>query len=482
LEETTVELEQQLRVALAPCSSGTAVRVAVLARLSASQGRGRLHRLTPIGGMVALAAAAGMLAIYLGSGRALRSPAPAVAMPAATAANALAPADTTPVAVGTDAPVAVQSEEPLPRLLPPDHSAQETAIDLALQQAAERHPELVVGPDTDGLFSATLLIRADGTLVGSVVRLIPASKRGTAYRLAAEEMEVPFDASQSAGFRAKGALLPDGSALRAPVDLQLGVVSDSYDMARSEHQVLTAVRKQNADLVLPGTGAEQSLLTIFLSADGSIDRESLEHEAQLAPPPVALRPGEGDRTGQIARFLAQEVATRLSLHLDQIGVVGVASMEMARAGVQPDASGAQRRGADRDRLQILYAWPRQAGESAPVFGQFGPAGTAPATLEPKFNEAAALEILKREIPDAFLVDTDVAGTLGVFLNHQGELIRAERLPASRDGANNDFELVQQLAPGVKMGEGTRWNIKDETGTTAHVVFAWGEKPAPPAAN
>jgi len=43
--------------------------------------------------------------------------------------------------------------------------------------------------------------------------------------------------------------------------------------------------------------------------------------------------------------------------------------------------------------------------------------------------------------------------------------------------NDDFNFLQQLAPGVKMGDNTRWNIKDETGTNAHIVFAWAEKPA-----
>jgi hypothetical protein len=182
----------------------------------------------------------------------------------------------------------------------------------------------------------------------------------------------------------------------------------------------------------------------------------------------------------MAQYLAQEVATRLALDVHQVGLVGGFSIELARSGTVPDAAVTKRRDG-KGRLEIVYAWPRRAGESGPVFGQFGPGGKAPAALEPKFNEAAALAILRREIPDAFIVDTNVAGTLGVFLTHQGELIRAERLPVLPDGVNKDFELVLQLAPGVKMGEGTRWNIKDETGRNAHVLFAWGEKPAAPSA-
>jgi len=118
-------------------------------------------------------------------------------------------------------------------------------------------------------------------------------------------------------------------------------------------------------------------------------------EAQLEPLPFAGPADSTDQTGRVAQYLAQEVARRLALEVEQIGLVGASHIEWPRAAASTTPSGSESSETQRFGLQIIYAWPRRAGESAPVYGQFGPRGKARATLEPHFDEAAALAILKK---------------------------------------------------------------------------------------
>src|SRR5690606_17480420 len=186
------------------------------------QGGARLRRPTIVGGLVALAAAAGMLAAYFHNGRAPIAPSHGSELSSAPSPAASPVAEMTSAAAETVATLPAQNADAMPRILPPDYSAQETAIDAALQQAADIHPELVEGPEADGLFAATLLIRADRSLVHSVVRMIPAKDLHTPQDLHVDELAVPFEASQFPGYRKKGAVLPDGRSLRAETSLQLG--------------------------------------------------------------------------------------------------------------------------------------------------------------------------------------------------------------------------------------------------------------------
>jgi hypothetical protein len=101
----TVELEQQLRAALAPCSSGPAVRAAVLARVSAAAATApqratrRLNRTFIAGALVCAAAAAAVLLQNLSA----RWREPVVAAPLAhLAAPAASPGHTAPDASAVD--------------------------------------------------------------------------------------------------------------------------------------------------------------------------------------------------------------------------------------------------------------------------------------------------------------------------------------------------------------------------------------------
>jgi hypothetical protein len=464
-----------------------------------SRGRSGLRRLTVVGGAVVLAAAAAMLAVHIHERQVPQSPPAAATVPAATdlglAQAALPPEVATPVAVeaassavpARDAAVTVRSDESLPLLLPPDNSGPEMAVDLALQKVADSHPELV-GSEVEGFFTVTMLTRANGTLLNSDVRLVPPgpSAEELYRKFRAEQSQAIADAgNQQFTMRTRNAVLPDGRSLSAEVRLQLGVVSDNYDMTRSRAHVLAIVRQQHAELALPATGSETNRLTILLAEDGSIQREVVEKRNRNSLPqdlPAFPTQGsEADMANQLTEYLAQDIARSLAVSIDQIGQVGVAILEVGDFFVVVDESGNLQPKDNRRVLNIAYAWPRRDGESDPAFARAGPYATRGARLQSKFDEAAALTILKRKIPDAFIVKAEDAGAPALFLSHKGELIRAGRVRAPGGGEAMDHVLVQQLAPGVKLGASMGRDIEDGAGGRTRVIFGWEEDPASAAA-
>jgi hypothetical protein len=465
-----MDLEQQLRAALVPVSPGPQLRVAVNARLSA--GRSGRKSVRPwLSGVLLVAAAAAMFEAYR-----YRSSPPATVGVSETAAPkshapeapAAEPALRSPVA-DTLPPI-----KALPRLLPPDHSAADAFVDRALQKMADRHPELVTGPETDGLFAATAVVRTGGALVSSAVQLISSDLSATdangrnEFRdvRAAQAVQIPSEASKGSALRKQHSLLPDGRALRADVRVRIGVIPDNYDMARAPEVVIQAVRKAHADLasmMLPESGEEISQLTVFVSEGGSIQREFLErgtwenlrpHFAQ--PPGQETAPVTGDRLAQV---MARGIAKSLSLDINRIGMVGTTSIGEG----------------DRE-LRVLYAWQRRAGESAPAYGQYGPVGEGPRTLDPKLDEAAARAIIRHEIPDAYAITDLSAGTPAVLFTWQGEVMRSARLRAPPGRYPDHSMLVQQLALDTPVGYDMSWNLKDESGKEIYVMFAWEKTP------
>lgn len=459
-----------------------------------ARGRSAWRRLTVVGGVVVLAAAAAMLAIHFGEGRAPQSP-PVATVPAATdvalAPIAPQPEVTAPVVLdeaassavpAKDAAAAAQLDEALPLLLPPDNSGPERAVDLALQKVADTHPELV-GSEVEGIFTVTMLTRANGTLVSSDVRRIPPGPSAEEqYRKArAEQSQVIADAgSQQFTMRTRNAVLPDGRPLSAEVRLQLGVVSDNYDMTRSRARVLATVRQQHADLALPATGSETNRLTILLAEDGSIQREVVEKRNRDSqprnPPAIPMQGSAADMANQLTEYLAQDIARSLAVSTDQLGQVGFATLEVGDFHLVVDESGNFQPRDNRRVLSVAYAWSRRDGESDPAFARAGPFSTGGTILQSKFDEGAALTILKRKIPDAFIVKAEDAGTPALFLSHTGELIRAGRVRAPGGGEAPDQVLVQQLAPGVRLGASMGRDMEDGVGGSTRVIFAWEEQP------
>src|SRR5262249_33893455 len=147
--------------------------------------------------------------------------------------------------------------EPLPLLPAPVYSsdAQRNAlVDLALMRAAERHPELVEGPEIDDTYAVAVALREDGIVVTSAAKLRTREKlRDVAAEI---ERSLPRDGAGSNMGRPKGTLLPNGRALRANVMLRVDTLSMSYDVSRSNLRVRQILGNQYADQMLPIGGDE----------------------------------------------------------------------------------------------------------------------------------------------------------------------------------------------------------------------------------
>ncbi|HTQ35907.1 MAG TPA: hypothetical protein VMH77_02625 [Steroidobacteraceae bacterium] len=450
-----------------------------------ARGRPALRRLVLIGGVVALAAAAGVLALHEGDKRMpdhLRAPQPVLAT--APASGPASPqtheAAITPVSKPAAVPKApAEAESPLSAPLPllpvpvydrePQQNKLNKLVDLALEKAADQHPELVEGPDTDGTFAVGATIREDGTLLGSAVKL--ATRRDSRDVMAEIEQTVPNDGVIRTG-RAHPKLvpLPNGRKLRANVDsLSVAITANDYDITRSDARVLQILGDKYADLMQPAGGSEMNRLTVLLSDDGHIQREETDHFDPQSQNGRTLMRGDPNDVA----FLARTIADRLQIDVSQIGLMGLANLEQGSRVLLLDDNGQLHPDDRRRMLVVYYAWQRRAGETGPTFGQKGPSNTI--SMAPAFDNAAALQIIERLIPDAFTPGDPAAGEPTVVLTAKGELIRAGRVDYRKGGAA-DTILQEQLVPGVRTNSFMTTRLTNSRGETADVQFAWAMPP------
>jgi hypothetical protein len=438
-----------------------------------------LRRLTLVGGVIAIAAAAGMLAMHWsGTGTAEPVEASATLVPAKPVPPLIAPQMAPPAVsraeVAPPEPIAVTNAKPpapLPLVPVPvfDFTSNRVPPNLALQKLVERHPELVEGPPTGDVFYAAIALYEDGRVYTSMVR--PAPPTIESRDISAEvNRSVPKDGGNQLNttFR-KDTKLSDGRALRADVRARIVSMGDAYDTTRSSLRVLQAMGDKYRDLMLPGAGGIMNRLTLFMTDDGRIEREHVE---RVGPP--TGRTLMGSDANDIT-FLAESIAKPLGLDVAQIGLMGTTELEEGSLVMFVDASGNSRPDDQRRLLMVTYAWPRRAGETGPRWGQ---RMFTSAPQQPTVDPAAALAIVEREIPDAFRVKDPAAGTPTVVLTAKGELIKTGRVQM-RPGESSDKLIRDQLEPG--MGRLTSFmtvRVKNARGETADITFTWEEpKPA-----
>jgi hypothetical protein len=469
-----MELEQQLRAALAPCSSETGVRAAVLARLSAAASssssarlsRARsLRRLTLIGGFLALAAAAGALMWYWGhsSPAAAASVTTTVAEPVLTPIAAIAAPGISAKAAEAEASQLAPPMVNLPLVPPPSAPPPNVAqSSLALQIAVQRHPELVNGPQLDrtSTFFVSVAMRANGTVINSAAELAsPATSTEVEGRLA--RVLPVHEGEDLSTYFVKGQQLPDGSALRAQVFLRAALIPDNFDLARSDVRVREILGPKYDDLMTAVGSGESNLLTIFLADDGAILREKVE-QVTVQNGAVVLGLGTGER-------LEESIAAKLGLDVEQIGRAGTTGLEQGIPRMVVDQNGLKRVEGVRI-LSVHYAWARQMEEPAAVRTPQHAEGP-----QEDFDLAAALVVAEKLFPDAFSHSPPSLADLQptVVFSARGEVIRAGRVRI-RYGVESDSLLQEQLVPGVPTVL-HRWVLlTNKEGATARVGFAWAE--------
>lgn len=469
-----------------PMPAELAVRVRALATSPAhASGRRGVARLTVVGSLVALAAAAGVFALYSSLTRPQEPPAaaaimaaPAAGMPTNPEAVAAASGEEMPTVVNATPDVqptqAVKhANAPLPLVPAPvyNQTARVQVMDLALQKLVERHPELVTEPAPGNGFVAAIALHEDGRVLTSTVRPVTDASEGPGISTEVNQT-VPTDSGNqyNTTFR-KATRLPDGRTLRANVSARVIPLSNNYDAGRSDLRVLQAIGDRYNHLLLPAAGGLLNRLVLFMSEDGQIQREYVERVG-----PATGRTLIASSPDDVA-FLADSIAKPLGLDVRQIGQIGTAVVEKGSMVQMVGADGDFRPDDRRQMLMVTYAWPRRTGESGPRWGQSPAASQESPGAVP--DKAAALAIVEREIPDAFRIKDPAAGTPTVVLTARGELIRAGRIQL-RSGPIGDM-LRDELVPGVTTNSFSTIRVTNRKGESADVMFAW-EAPRQAAAD
>jgi hypothetical protein len=428
------------------------------------------RRLTVIGGLAAIAAAAGVLM--------WRSESAPPLPPSATVAAAISAAQqplTQEVArpdarASEDAAATVASQPqaaalpslvlpliPRPRMQPPDGEA---AL-AALEKIVQRHPELVDGPplDDDVQFFVALAMRTDGTVISSAAELgTLATYTETSVKVA---RTLPSDTGIDLNMNyTKGQSLSAGRALRANTMMRTTTLPGSYDIARSEIRVREILGHQYDALMLPSTSEEANLLTIFLSEDGRITLEKVD---RLDMQNAASVLGRGTMRNEDA------IAIALGISVEQIGLMGMTQLEQGTRRIVVSEDGTSRMDGGLRVLGIRYAWARRPDETA----AYRAPPPSSSSEEPPINEAAVRTVVEQLMPDAFSPVSLAAGRPTLVLTARGEVIRAGRVQM-RNGESTTDQIIKQLVPGMQIrSSGTRSvSLADKTGATALVMLAW----------
>lgn len=430
-----------------------------------AQGAGRSRRLVLIGGLLAVAAAAAILIMFMhgapapeslfqteGAGsRSTPALMPAVVSGPGTSADAVAQEETS---------AAGQSASALPLLPVPAEPDNRAMKDLALQKLVQRHPELVEGPALEGKrFLGGIAMRPDGDVIASAVRLPDGID---AYELDHEISRLlPTDGGiTQIPRRPKGTVLPDGRTLRADLTLNPVVVPANYNASRSTNRVREILGDRYNHLLLPNAGGMLNRLTILLAPDGTVLKESVELERQT----ITYRETRSDDPKDVAR-VAESRAKALGIDVDQIGLMG--STRIEDGTIKLVANGTPGGFVDDRRRELLisYVWRRGSGESSPTLGQRGVA-------KPPVDLASALTIVERQIPEAFTTSAEGPDICMVVMAANGEFVRAGRVQRYGGAEMN----ARQLVPGVKITSSKSVRLTNKDDVTVDVLFFW-EHPA-----
>ncbi len=447
-----------------PMPAEFAVRCLTLAAArTAAQPRASRRTIVVVGSLIVLAAAASMLAAKFIPGTEL--PTEPAAPVLAQVVEPAQPEHSAQVSIPTIEAKPEPSPDPetpakparagLPLLPAPLSLAQErnARSQMAMQKALELYPQLTAGPEIDDIFVVSLMLRADGKVLSNAMEITTEEKLPeVAARLSSLAMNAAGNQT-STGSR-KGRTLPDGRVLRGDLSLQFSFVPITFDPAKSQGRVQEIVRASRAHLMLPPGREGLNHLTVFLAEDGTIQREFVELRR-----PEDLRP-QAQGNSDAATTLAKTIADKLGLRVEEIGATGFAYL-IEGAKPAPEESGNVPAVSPPRALTIEYAWPRRAHESAPTLGQARFLGTG-------VDTAAALVIVERMLPEAFLMKDSHRGTPTVVLTAEGEVIRAEYVKIEDLAAQ-----FQNLEPGrVDITSEGSVDLVNSAGVRVEFQFIW----------
>lgn len=337
-------------------------------------------------------------------------------------------------------------------------------LERALGVIRERHPQVLNQPSPTGRYLVAITIDAEGLVERSEV--LQADTADRSPLLSIRTWTTP-DAIRSATINLpKGRPLPDGTIMNSDVMVQLSTLPSGFDPSRSVSRVHSIVRERHANLLLPASGEVLNRLTIFLSDDGRIEREAVEQTRFDA---LRRAPLEDDK---FAERMAERFAKTLGVDTARIGVVGFTYVEEGASRLERGPDGMPKETGDRRTLLVQYAWARKPGDTGPSMPMAAPAQQRPTT----FDNAAALALAEYHFRDAFAGPETPAGTPTILLNARGEVLRVGRVQY-RSGEIHEVSLQQQLMQGVRVDRLISPTLKNASGASAVITFAWVTVPA-----
>jgi hypothetical protein len=239
-------------------------------------------------------------------------------------------------------------------------------------------------------------------------------------------------------------------AARNHIDVRAWYLEPPPDLSRDVATVRAKVRARYAARFEPmyADGSRllrggSSLLTVFMTEAGDIDRAKVEVAKDVDVDPETLATPE--------HFVAMGIAS------ERIGLIGATEVY---AGHYTD---------DRDlkSLRVIYAWPRRPNESEPKHEPLEQPAAAGANDDPAVNRAIA----EHYFPDLYTFPKEwPRADPWVLLDRQGKVLETGRRVVM---SGRDIQLyVESLYPGIRTDGVQVTTVQGDHGQWADVGFVW----------
>jgi beta-lactamase regulating signal transducer with metallopeptidase domain len=308
------------------------------------------------------------------------------------------------------------------------------------------YPELFNASATPGPVLVTLLMNQDGTLYKSLKEEIEARPWVANSLKAFDAAGIDYE-HRGAGVKLR---MQGWPAAGNHIDVRAWYLKPPSDPSRDVATVRAKVKAKYASFFEPtyADGANllregSSLLTVFMTESGDIDRAKVEVAKDKDIDPETLATPE--------HFIAMGIAS------ERIGPIGTTTLY---AGHYMD---------DRDlkSLRVIYAWPRRPRESEPTREPSEQPAAAGANDDPAVNRAIA----EHYFPDLYTFPKEwPRADPWVLLDRQGRVLQTGRRVVM---SGRDIQLyVESLYPGIRTDGVQITTVQGEHGRSADVGFVW----------
>ena len=323
----------------------------------------------------------------------------------------------------------------------------EATVRLVWKSILTRYPEMVDGPDRNGIFVVQIALWPDGRYVAGGMRYVEKASDVNAVQQELRD-QIPMDVNGINGMPSvtKGSVLPDGRALKASVLLNVSMVPANWDGSRDKGIVRRAVMQPYAELFLPRSADHVNQLVVVMNEKGEVAQK------KVIAIPV-------EHQGTMTRYNNPRIAAadfaELGLAADQVGVMGDLNLSAPVTVARPSPSPAL--GADgisrgqspfsdmqtnMRTLMVRYAWPRRSGE--PVGGTALDMNSIPRQERSPEPMTQISQQVGKYFPPGSATDGN-----WMLLTFNGEVLRTGHVDLGKDEALTNV-YAERLMPGIKV--------------------------------